>query len=73
MYVCIYVCFKYGGTRNKSKRKYNEIFRFICGTQDIHKQLEAKIARFQIKLLAIIINRMICLTIDMFISCYIKS
>ena len=39
--------------------KYNEIFRFICGTQDIHKQLEAKIARSQIKSLAISINRMI--------------
>ena len=30
--------------------KYNEIFRFICGTQDIHKQLEAKIARSQKKI-----------------------
>ena len=62
-----FFCFKEGGTCKKSRRKDNEIFRFICGTQDIHKQLEAKIARSQIKSLAIIINRMICLTIDMFV------
>ena len=58
----LFLLFKEEGTY-----KDNEIFRFICGTQDIHKQLEAKIARSKIKSLAKIINRMICLTIDMFV------